>query len=166
VDDVRVVYRKFDGALHWNHPARRLGEDEHGIWLGVPVNTRVFKGDPEWGPVEAPFTMLMPRAAWWTATFNAAPHRTEVYCDVTTVPHWPTPNEVTMIDLDLDVRRRRAGAVEKLDEDEFAVHRIRFGYPDEVVREAEAAADWLFAAVRDRVEPFGVDFTHWLARVT
>jgi protein associated with RNAse G/E len=165
-DDVRVVYRKFDGTLHWNHPARRLGEDTHGVWLGVSASTRMYKGEPEWGPVEAPFAMLMPRDAWWTATFNAEPHRTEIYCDITTVPAWPTPAEVTMVDLDLDVRRRRAGAVERLDDDEFAEHRVRFGYPPEVVAAAEAAADWLLTAVRDRVEPFDRGYHHWLRHVT
>ena len=70
-----------------------------------------------------------------------------------------------MVDLDLDVRRRRSGEVELLDEDEFAAHRVRFGYPVEVVAAAEAAAQWLIASVRDRIEPFGVEYTHWLARV-
>ena len=162
--DVRVVYRKFDGALHWNHPACRLGEDDLGCWLGVAARTRMRRGEPEWGPAEAPFVMLIPRDAWWTATFNAEPHRTEIYCDVTTVPRWPSPQEVTMVDLDLDVRRRRAGAVERLDEDEFAEHRVRFGYPPEVVAAATAAADWLFAAIEARVEPFGTGYRNWLDR--
>jgi uncharacterized protein len=162
--DVRVVYRKYDGTLHWNHPARRLDADDLGTWLAVPAHTRVHKGEPEWGPVEAPFVMLLPHEAWWTATFNAEPHRTEIYCDITTVPHWPTPDEVTMVDLDLDVRRRRAGAVDLLDEDEFAEHRVRFGYPPEIIAAATAAADWLYAAVRDRVEPFGVGYRRWLER--
>jgi len=165
-DSVRVVYRKFDGTLHWNHSAVRLGEDEYGVWLGVPADTPIFKGEPQWAPPEAPFAMLMPRDEWWTATFNAEPARTEIYCDISTVPHWPTPHEVTMVDLDLDVRRRRAGAVELLDEDEFAAHRVRFRYPTEVVTAALAAADWLYSAVRDRVEPFGIAYTDWLARVT
>ena len=110
--------------------------------------------------------LLIPATGWWTATFNAEPHRTEIYCDITTVPRWPSPVEVTMIDLDLDVRRRRAGAVELLDVDEFAEHRVRFDYPAEVVTAAEAAADWLFAAVRDRREPFELASAGWLARVT
>jgi protein associated with RNAse G/E len=166
VGEVRVVYRKYDGSLHWNHPALRLGSDQHGLWLGVPLGTLVHKGEPEWGPVEAPFVLLMPAAGWWTATFNAEPHRTEIYCDITTVPHWRTPDEITMVDLDLDVRRRRAGQVELLDEDEFAEHRVRFGYPAGVVDAARAAAGWLFTAVRDRVEPFDTASAPWLARVT
>ena len=38
-DSVRVVYRKYDGSPHRAYPALRLGEDEHGAWLGVPDGT-------------------------------------------------------------------------------------------------------------------------------
>jgi len=82
------------------------------------------------------------------------------------VPQWPSAEEVTMVDLDLDVRRRRRGAVELLDEDEFAAHRVKYDYPPEVVAAAEASFAWLAGAVRERVEPFGVASHAWLARVT
>jgi hypothetical protein len=165
VGELRVTYRKYDGSLHWNHGAVRLGEDEHGVWVGIGPAVPVFRGEEAFGPPEAPFVVLLPRAQWWTATFNAEPHRTEIYCDITTVPRWATGTEVTMIDLDLDVRRRRGGAVDLLDEDEFAEHRVRFGYPPEVATAAEAAAGWLLTAVHDRVEPFGVASHGWLAYV-
>jgi uncharacterized protein len=166
VQEIQVTYRKYDGALHWNHGALRLGEDRHGVWVGVGATVQVFRGEEAFGPPEAPFVILMPRDAWWTAMFNAAPHRTEIYCDVTTVPRWPTGTEVTMVDLDLDVRRRRTGAVELLDEDEFAEHRDRYGYPAEVVAEAEASAAWLVNAVRAHEEPFGVTSFDWLAQIS
>src|SRR5690606_10713315 len=38
-DTVRVVYRKYDGALHWHQQGQWLGEDEHGVWVGCPPNT-------------------------------------------------------------------------------------------------------------------------------
>jgi protein associated with RNAse G/E len=165
MEEIRVVYRKYDGSLHWNHPAFRLGEDEHGTWIGIGDGTVMYRGEPEWGPCEAPFVMLMPPDRWWTATFNAEPHRTEIYCDITTVPSWPTAGEVTMIDLDLDVRRRRTGEVKVLDEDEFAEHQVRYGYPAEVIERAQAAADWLFAAVSARREPFDTASARWLAQI-
>ena len=37
--EVRVVYTKYDGSLHWHMSMRYLGEDEHGIWLGAPAHT-------------------------------------------------------------------------------------------------------------------------------
>ncbi|WP_432834548.1 DUF402 domain-containing protein [Dactylosporangium sp. CA-092794] len=162
---VRVVYRKFDGSLHWNYETDLLGEDEHGIWLGAGTGTPVFRGTTRTGPVEAPHVLLFPRRAWWTACFNAHPHRTEIYCDITSIPHWPSETEVTAIDLDLDVRRRRGGGAELLDEDEFAAHQVRYGYPADVIAEAEASAAWLLAAVGDRREPFGSVYHQWLDQV-
>jgi protein associated with RNAse G/E len=161
-DLVRVVYRKFDGSLHWNQPGRLLGEDEFGVWVGGPAGTPVWRGERQVNPAEHDHVMLFPRDGWWTALFNAPPHRTEIYCDITTVPTWPTPDVVTMIDLDLDVRRRRVGTVEILDEDEFALHRVRYGYPPEVVEQARAAAEQLAGALRERVEPFGSTYRQWL----
>ena len=162
--EVRVVYRKFDGSLHWNYPSRYLGEDEHGIWVGVPLDTPVRRGT-EPSILESPHVLLFPRDAWWTGSFNAPPTRTEIYCDVTTIPRWPSEDEVTMIDLDLDVRRRRTGEVEMLDEDEFALHQVQYGYPPDVVSSALATAEWLKGAVTERREPFGDAYQSWLAQV-
>jgi uncharacterized protein len=167
-DQVRVVYRKYDGALHWNHPARRLGEDEYGVWVGAPAGTPLRRGHELVSPGDSAFVILFPRDGWWTAAFNAPPHRTEIYCDITTVPVWTTPDEVTMVDLDLDVRRRRhgrsrgRGKVQILDEDEFITHRALYGYPADVVAEAESAATWLFQAVQGRAAPFGGEYLPWL----
>ena len=159
---VRVDYRKYDGSPHRGYPALRLGEDVHGVWLGVP---------PEVFPEVAfkysePYVLLLPRDAWWTAMFIAAPRRTEIYCDIATPARWVEPAAVEVVDLDLDVRRRRAsGLVEVLDEDEFAAHRERFGYPPEVRRRALAAAEWLVAALGDGTQPFAGEYRSWLRQV-
>lgn len=162
MDRVRVTYRKFDGSLHWNQPGWRLGEDEYGVWVGAPAGTPVRRGEEEVLPASVAHALLFPRDAWWTGMFNAAPRHTEIYCDITTVPHWPSPYEVTMIDLDLDVRRRRDGRVELLDEDEFAVHQVRYDYPPDVIEAAWASAEWLRGALREQVEPFGTSYLGWL----
>ncbi|GAA2377607.1 DUF402 domain-containing protein [Dactylosporangium salmoneum] len=163
---VRAVWRKFDGSLHWNYETDLLGEDEHGVWLGAGTGTPVHRGTTRTGPVESPHVLLIPRQAWWTACFNATPHRTEIYCDITSVPHWPSEHEMTAIDLDLDVIRRRTGDVILADEDEFALHQVRYGYPADVVAEARASADWLMSAVGDRREPFGSAYREWLDQVS
>ena len=87
---------------------------------------------------------------WWVAYFNAEPASTEIYCDVATPPQWDDDQEeVTMTDLDLDVVRSAGNRqVLLLDEDEFAEHQVRYGYPREVIRQAERSAAWLQAAVR------------------
>jgi len=161
---VRVVYRKYDGAAHRDYPARRLAEDDLGVWVGVVAGTRsVYHGRPS--VEQIPFVLLIPHDAWWTGMFNPPPRTSEVYCDITTPARWRA-DTVHLVDLDLDVVRRRAtGLVELRDEDEFADHRVRFGYPDQVVAEAESAAKRLFQALGDGSEPFATAYRKWLALV-
>jgi hypothetical protein len=54
--------------------------------------------------------------------------------------------------------------VELLDEDEFAEHQVRYGYPAEVIRRARSTAAELITRVRARDEPFGAVGPGWLAR--
>jgi len=162
---VQVVFLKYDGRPHRSYPARLLGEDDAGTWLGVPSGTSARVDGDKVAVREEPYVLLVPRHAWWTAMFNAAPRRTEVYCDITTPATWIGQREVTVVDLDLDVRRRRWGVIERLDQEEFAEHQVEFGYPGEVIREAEAASLWLATALGDGTEPFASAFHGWLAQV-
>ncbi|NUO61376.1 MAG: DUF402 domain-containing protein [Hamadaea sp.] len=154
--EVWLAYTKYDGSLHWHQKARRLGEDEHGVWLGGTKGTVVRKGHDDvvteaaWAHV-----VLIPHNAWWTAAFNGPGARNEIYCDIATPAIWPHPGEVTMVDLDLDVLRMKDGRVLLDDADEFAEHQVRYAYPPDVVANAEASARWLLDAVRDRRGPFG-----------
>jgi len=146
-EDVRIVYRKYDGSLHWNMTMKRLGEDEHGVWTGADASVTWRKGDGPPVLVGHANVTLFPREAWWTASFNAEPARTEIYCDISTPVRWPDPHEVTMVDLDLDVVRRRDG------------------YPDEVIRHSLEAAEWLRVALGNGTEPFASVFRSYLAMV-
>lgn len=163
---VRVVYTKYDGSRHRDYPAQRLAEDELGTWLGVRAGTAsVYHGRPSVEKI--PFVLLVPHSAWWTAMFNPPPRTSEVYCDIATPARWDGADRVALIDLDLDVvRRRNTGLVQLLDEDEFADHRQRFGYPDDVVASARAASAELLGALGDGTEPFASAYRKWLALVT
>ena len=161
---VRVVYTKYDGSAHRDYPARRLHDDDLGIWLGVPRGTAsVYHGRPS--VEQIPFVLLIPHRAWWTGMFNPPPRTSEVYCDITTPARWES-DTVHIIDLDLDVvRRRDSGLVELRDEDEFAEHRRTFDYPEDVVAEAHAAAEKLLVALGDDSEPFASEYRKWLSYV-
>ncbi|MET8001299.1 DUF402 domain-containing protein [Nonomuraea glycinis] len=159
--DVKIVYRKYGGALHWNHLGKLLGEDEHGVWVAVPSGTVARKGEGPPVTWQTDCLMLFPRDAWWTATFHSLPHTCEIYVDVTTVPEW-RDGEMTMFDLDLDVIRMRDGRLYLDDEDEFAEHQVLLGYPRDMIVRAEETARWLLAAVERREEPFGGAHLRWM----
>jgi uncharacterized protein len=162
---VRVIYRKYDESLHWHMDAEWLGEDEHGVWVGIARPTTMRKGNGPIVELDHASVNLFPRNQWWTAAFNASPAATEIYCDITTPARWPTAAEVTMVDLDLDVLRTREGSVLLVDEDEFADHQVRYGYPAEVIAEAERSAAWLRSALADGTEPFASCYLSYLALV-
>ncbi|MET7313160.1 DUF402 domain-containing protein [Streptomyces sp. NPDC005571] len=92
-----------------------------------------------------------------------------MYCDVCTVSEWNADGIVVrMVDLDLDVVRPRGGEAHVEDEDEFAEHRVRYGYPDNVIDEAQRTCEWLMEAGRrggDGMEPFVSAYRHWLGLI-
>jgi protein associated with RNAse G/E len=162
---VRVIYTKYDGSAHRDYPARRLAEDDLGTWVGVTQGTAsVYHGRPS--VEQIPFVLLVPHHAWWTGMFNPPPRTSEVYCDITTPARWEG-DTVHIVDLDLDVvRRRESGLVELRDEDEFEEHRVLFGYPDELVEHANAAAKLLLGRLCDGAEPFATQYRKYLQEVT
>jgi protein associated with RNAse G/E len=165
-DLIRLTFRKYDGSLHWHSSLRRLGEDEHGLWLGWGRNHRIARGAEPPITIREPYVQLIRWKEWWCGSFNAAPRDTEIYCDITTVAEWTAPDEISLIDLDLDVLRFRDGRLPLIDdEDEFLEHQVRYGYPPEVIATARATADRLLEAVRADEEPFKSGYHRWLAMV-
>ena len=62
--------------------------------------------------------------------------------------------------------RGNSGRVWVDDEDEFAEHRVRFGYPDEVVRLAMTSCDRVRAAMLAGAAPYdGTTHLPWLQRL-
>jgi protein associated with RNAse G/E len=165
--EVRVVYTKYDGSLHWHQTMQYLGEDEHGIWLGAPAGNSARRGSEPPIVIQHPQALLSPDGKWWTAVFYGESARSGIYCDISTPPHWPHEGEVTMVDLDLDVLRLNGDEqVRLLDEDEFAEHQVRYAYPAEVISRAVQTAAWLQEAITAGTEPFRDAFRPWLALVS
>jgi hypothetical protein len=156
---------KWGDRPHWEFDAVLLGSDEHGDWLGVPQGTRHSRPGMTFDS-EVDTVTLAPREGWWCATFHAPGIWCDRYVDMCTQPTWDGA-VLRAVDLDLDVIRGSDGRVWVDDEDEFAEHRVAFGYPPEVVAAAEASRDTVLDAVRRRRVPFD-DATSapWLAAVS
>ena len=160
---MRVVARKWPDQPHWEYDAVRLGEDEHGRWVGAPSGTPLSRPGVRFVTDQAQVTLL-PRATPFVATFYAPGGiaHCDVYVDITTVPIWDE-HTVTSFDLDLDVVRGWSGRVWVDDEDEFAAHRSAYGYPADLVRLAIASCDAVRAAVQERQAPYDGTAGSWFA---
>lgn len=158
---IRVEMTKWGERPHWRFAGVRLGSDEHGEWLGFPAGTHNARPGLAFDS-EADSVTLVPREGWFLATFHAPGIWCDLYVDIATPPAWDG-DVLRSIDLDLDViRRSESGEVFVDDEDEFAEHRVAFGYPAEVVTAAEASCRDVAAAVRAGKAPYDGSHRRWL----
>ncbi|CAN5665988.1 hypothetical protein BH11ACT8_BH11ACT8_14470 [soil metagenome] len=168
-EPVRVAMTKWGGRPHWEFDARWLGEDEHGCWIGIVTGTPMARPG-------ASFTTtvdqvgLVPRpgaggGAGWVATFHAPGAWVRTYVDMTTVPEWDG-GRVHAVDLDLDVVLPSDGPAFVDDEDEFAEHQVRYGYPSETISSAEESCAFVLGEVLAERAPFDGDTPDvWLRRL-
>lgn len=168
-DDVRPVQvrtLKWGGHPHWEFTGVLLGTDEHGTWIGFASGT--WNTRPGFDYVsEVDCVTLVPPADWWVATFHRPGIWCTTYVDMATPAAWedagaPAPLVLRVTDLDLDVIRRDDGTWFVDDEDEFALHRVRYGYPEHVVRAAEDSCARVLALSAEGAAPFDGAAERWL----
>ena len=71
-----------------------------------------------------------------------------------TTPPTLEASQINYVDLDLDVAVRPDGCIELLDQDEFDLHRLKYGYPADVIQQAERAAGQVAEMARRGSFPF------------
>ncbi|MDP3891014.1 DUF402 domain-containing protein [Nocardioides sp.] len=183
---VRVEMTKWPDRPHWCFDATYLGSDEHGDWLGVRPGTAMARPGATYvapvaqvllaptqpvrqvngsAPTAAQTLAQLDPEHGYLATFHAEGGVVEVYVDIATPPVWDG-RVLRSVDLDLDVIRAPRGRVWVDDEDEFADHRVRFAYPEDLVAHAAVSCSFVLTAVNDRLPPYdGPTAAGWLAQV-
>ena len=154
---VRLELTKWGDRPHWRFPARYLGADAHGDWIGIPAGAvltrpglRIVTETDQVGLVPRPGLL---GGGAWLATFHAPGYRVLTYVDMTSVPRWDGAT-LRAVDLDLDVVKTAAGVVYVDDEDEFAEHQRTLGYPPETIALTERSCAAVLAGVRADTAPF------------
>lgn len=164
----QVVARKFTNKLHYSFPAQLLEDDGDLVRVYFPIGTLITHHTRGFTFVEQYNTEAWFWRSRWFNVFvncNADGSLWGLYCNVATPitlteAHSSTNGnaaptlEVGWIDLDLDVRFRPDGSYQLLDEDEFDLHRVAYGYPDEVQNAARRAVDEITALAQQREGPF------------
>ena len=174
---IRVEMTKWGDRPHWEFDGVHLGSDEHGEWLGFPEGTINTRPGLEIVSQAACVTLVTPDG-WYAATFHGPGIWCDLYVDIATPGRWDG-TVLRAVDLDLDVIRmtdplpasvyaeaekagRVAGEVFVDDEDEFAEHQVAYGYPADVVEQAQASCDAVLAEVRAGRAPYDGTAQRWL----
>ena len=129
-----------------------LDQDDWGTWLWTPPGSTARRGDEPARTFNHLNVKLIAPGEWWTAIWNDS-GRYDLYVDIITPPAW-NGDRVTMIDLDLDIVRLANDRVVIADEDEFAAHRVAYGYPQSVIARTRQVTDNLWRHISNGEEPF------------
>ena len=165
---VRVALTKWGDRPHWEFDATYLGSDAYGDWLGIPAGTPMTRPGVDYVAPTAQVGLApgpgpdVERA--WLATFHDEGGPVRVYVDMTTPPVWDGAT-LRAVDLDLDVIEEPDGRVWVDDEDEFALHRVEFGYPEDVVALASASRDRVRDLLAARGAPFDGSARRWFSEL-
>lgn len=163
-DVVEYLTEKWGGTAHKRGDVDLLGRDQHGSWLWGAAGRRIELAGGAVFVTEQDALILIPDGTWWTCAWWLGHPEVDLYVDICTPSRWEN-DRVTQIDLDLDVIRFRDGRVEIVDGDEFDAHRVGFGYPEEIVEGAQAAADQVLELISCHESPFdGSAADGWIQR--
>lgn len=162
MDLVHIDFRKWNGARHWQFDMRVLGEDSHGLWLWSPPGSDMQRGNEPIQQTSWVNVKVIPDNKWWTAIWN---NQLDVglYIDIITPPTWNS-STVTMVDIDLDVKRWTDGRVAIADEEEFEQHQVEMEYPQRLIDTARATTARIALAAEARHEPFGAVGDTWMLK--
>ena len=150
---VRVL--KYDGAEYrrWNaRVARRVGsllvlEAEFEFDVQHPL-----LGDIQRGTRTIEYYWL---DRWYNVfQFFAADGSTRLYYCNVNLPPKLEDDVLTYIDLDIDILVQPDLSYQVLDLEEFAANGGRYGYPEEIKRQAQAAGDELLSMIERGAFPF------------
>ena len=143
---IRILSTKFDGSPHYEYWGRLIDQHDGVIRVitdaGTP--TRSYRGE---GVMRSRMTQLFFTDRWYNVFHNYEPVGRlgmHWYANVGT-PARVDGDTLQWVDLDLDLMDTEVRGIFVDDEDEFAEHRERMGYPPEIVASAEAALAELLA---------------------
>lgn len=159
---VQLRSTKYDGSLHYRYGATLVREQPNLLMVYVSPGTPI---ESYRGATIATHHSL--QLYWsdrqynlhvsWYADWRPRLH----YINVASPAAWPN-DSIHFIDLDLDVIwRSETGEVILDDEDEFALHQVRFGYPPDLIERCQRSSAEVIELIARRVYPFDGSLYAW-----
>lgn len=153
---------KYDGSLHYQYPTQIVRSEPGLIVLYGPPGTPIhgYRGDYlathhalefYWADRDYNLHVL------WHADWRPRMH----YVNIATPASWED-DTLRFVDLDLDIIWRAAsGEIVLDDEDEFAEHQARFGYPTDLIERCWRSCADVRNQIERRVAPFDGSLLAW-----
>lgn len=154
----QILSLKYDQKHHYTWPATLQSDDGECLRLSTLMGgllVHYTRGFQEIQTLRSDLTFW--RERWYNVftNYDADGKLRNFYCNVA-MPPLISNNTLQYVDLDLDVRFNPDGSHEILDEDEFELHAVEFGYSSQIREQAMQALDDLFTLAKSRIEPFNL----------
>jgi uncharacterized protein len=160
--DLILHSTKYDGSPHYRYPVQLIQRSEdrlityfqpgnpiesyRGSWTGTKHFLSFF-----WR--NKPYVLHVRWHTDWRPEF--------LYVDIATATSW-ADGTVRYVDLDLDlIVRHGTNHVHLDDADEFETHRVKFSYPDDLVKGCWAAVEEVRGLFEAGKEPFAPSMHNW-----
>jgi uncharacterized protein len=153
---------KYDGSIHYRYEMTLVREEPGLLVLygapGTPLES--YRGQQvapyhalEFYWSEHHYNLSVNWRADWTPR--------SYYINIATPATW-ADGTLRFIDLDLDVIwRADTGEVILDDEDEFALHQVRFGYPSDLIAQVWRSSEAVRDMIARRIPPFDGSMHAW-----
>ena len=153
---------KYDGSLHYRYSMQLVRQEPNLLTLYCPPETPLesYRGqfttqfhslELYWSDRYYNVVLL------WYPDWRPRMH----YVNVATPATW-SDGTLRFVDLDLDVIwRAETNEVILDDEDEFALHQVRFGYPSDLIALAQRSGEEVRAMIARRAYPFDGSLLSW-----
>lgn len=159
---IPVHSTKYDGSLHYRYAASQVRAEQNLLMIYVPpgvavdcyrgqMATRYHSLELYWSDLYYNLTVI------WEADWRPKMH----YVNIATPSTWHD-GTLRFVDLDLDVIWRPDDGLAVLDdEDEFAQHQVRYGYPADLIARVWQSSDEVRDLIARRVYPFDGSLHGW-----
>ncbi|GGN99520.1 DUF402 domain-containing protein [Saccharibacillus kuerlensis] len=164
--NLKLHAMKYGNVAHYDWEMKLLGERE-GCLIGEGEAGRKLKHHTKGQTFTIPHASLEVYALeeGFTVSFDIADGKViSIYCNVSQ-PCLRDGEDVSFVDLDLDLLWNEEKGWHVVDEDEFEINRRRFGYPDELVRYAQRSLQDLQQRAQRGQFPFDGSLNDEIARI-
>jgi hypothetical protein len=153
---------KYDGSLHYRYPVQLVQRLQQRLitYCGPGIAQESYRGSRMttrhtlslfWH--DKPYVLHVEWNGKWEPEF--------LYVDITTATSW-VDGTIRYIDMDLDLILRLGATEVHLDDaDEFEEHRVKWGYPEELVKGCWAAVEEVRGLLKAGKEPFALSMFAW-----
>jgi protein associated with RNAse G/E len=153
---VKVISNKYDGSLRDEYESRLYAESDETIILFSEPGLRYFDHrKAAWFEGQDGLLEIYFKRRWYNVWHIAEQlsNINIIYINIA-MPAMLNESVVEWTDLDLDYRVHLDHSVERLDQDEYEQNALRMGYPQDLIKQVEAACREVEAGLASRIFPF------------